>query len=320
MVEKKKVERRNWDDEDEEYETALDASGIKNRVKVYTNNKGERVQVTQKIRVKETKLKIPLRVLERKGLKKFGDALLNDTNVTLLSPDYVKVEHPDDILNEPEGDDVALGGTLSAFIAKQQERAAERELDFDRDRDFPGLDKDDDRMGSGGAGGAYVPPGMRGGSMMGGDARGRGLESAFGGRTQDDSSSESTIKVSNLTKSVTEDDIKDLFGRFGGIWRVSLPKQERKEGDRIIKEPKGFAYVAYYSKKDAETAMEKLQGHGYDHLILKLEWARPQKDVGGGGGGGGESNYRSGYGQKLAQETTERVSYASNLTGNSNYY
>ena len=127
-----------------------------------------------------------------------------------------------------------------------------------------------------------------------------------------------TLKVSNLTKSVTEDDIKDLFGRFGSIWRVSLPKQERKEGDRLIKEPKGFAYVAFYSKKDAELAMEKLQGHGYDHLILKLEWARPQKDT--GGSMGGDSGYRSGYGQKLAQETTERVSYASNLTGNSNYY
>merc|ERR1712146_98801 len=184
-------------------------------------------------------------------------------------------------MNEPEGEEVALGGTLSAFIQKQQERALERENDYDRDKDFPGLGKrrEENTIGAGGSG-AYVPPSMRGGAMSSG---GRGLEHAFGGRTED-SSTESTIKVSNLTKSVTEDDIKDLFGRFGGIWRVSLPNQERKEGDRIIKEPKGFAYVAYYSKKDAEVAMEKLQGHGYDHLILKLEWARPQRDGPGGGG------------------------------------
>ena len=45
------------------------------------------IQQTQKIRVKETKVKIPLRVLARKGLQKFGEAVLNDTNVTLISPD-----------------------------------------------------------------------------------------------------------------------------------------------------------------------------------------------------------------------------------------
>lgn len=281
----------------------------------------EQIRITQKIKVRESKSKVPLRVLARKGLSKFGEALLNDQNVTLQSPDYVKIEHPDDIMNEPDGDEVALGGTLSAFIQKQQERAMERENDFDRDRDFPGLGgssgREEKTMMGGTGGSAYVPPSMRGAVP----STGRGLENAFGGRTSDDSNTESTIKVSNLTKSVTEDDIKDLFGRFGGIWRVSLPKQERKEGDHLIKEPKGFAYVAFYSKKDAEAAMEKLQGHGYDHLILKLEWARPQKDGGaGGGGGGGGEGFRSGYGQKLAQDTTERVSYASNLTGNSSYY
>lgn len=328
MVEKKKLQRRNWDEEDEEYETALDANGIKNRIKVYTNSKGERIRHSQKIRVRETKNKVPLRVSARKGLSKFGEALLNDQNVTLQSQDFIKIEHPDDVLNEPEGDDVALGGTLTAFIQKQQERAMEREHEFDRDRDFPTMDAssapEDSKLMVGRGGAAYVPPSMRaGGGGMGSSMPGRGgLENAFGGRSSDDSSTESTIKVSNLTKSVTEDDIKDLFGRFGGIWRVSLPKQERKEGNTIIKEPKGFAYVAYYTKKDAEAAMEKLQGHGYDHLILKLEWARPQKDAGGGGpGGGGDGGgYRSGYGQALAQDTKERVSYASNLTGNSSYY
>ena len=58
-------------------------------------------------------------------------------------------------------------------------------------------------------------------------------------------------------------------------------------------------------------AMEKLQGFGYDHLILKLEWARPNtpKDPATSG-----NEYRSGYGKALAQDTKEKVSFASNLT------
>ena len=38
---------------------------------------------------------------------------------------------------------------------------------------------------------------------------------------------------------------------------------------------RGFAFVSFYQKGDAEAAMKALQGYGYDHLILKLEWAKP---------------------------------------------
>ena len=53
--------------------------------------------------------------------------------------------------------------------------------------------------------------------------------------------------------------------------------------------------------------------------ILQLEWAKPSAKEGGaggagGGGGGGGEQFRSGYGKALAQDTTEKVSYASNLT------
>ena len=74
---------------------------------------------------------------------------------------------------------------------------------------------------------------------------------------------------------------------------------------------RGFAFVSFVHKEDAARAMEKLQGFGYDHLILKLEWARPNapKDPASSG-----TEYRSGYGKALAQDTKEKVSYASNLT------
>ena len=34
----------------------------------------------------------------------------------------------------------------------------------------------------------------------------------------------------------------------------------RTEGGRTIKEPRGFAYIAFVNKHEAEMAMERLQG------------------------------------------------------------
>ena len=74
---------------------------------------------------------------------------------------------------------------------------------------------------------------------------------------------------------------------------------------------RGFAFVTFVSKDDAARAMDALQGFGCDHLILKLEWAKPNtpKDPGASG-----TEFRSGYGKALAQDTKEKVSFASNLT------
>lgn len=56
---------------------------------------------------------------------------------------------------------------------------------------------------------------------------------------------------------------------FDDLIRVYLAK------DPETMQSRGFAFVSYYQKSDAESAMQGLQGYGYDHLILKLEWAKP---------------------------------------------
>ena len=69
--------------------------------------------------------------------------------------------------------------------------------------------------------------------------------------------------------------------------------------------------MSFVHREDAQRAMDKLQGHGYAHLILRLEWAKPSapKDPSTEG-----AQFRSGYGKALAQDTKEKVSFASNLT------
>ena len=303
---KASASKAQWVDEDEEeFETPIDKNGFKQRVKMSINAKGQKVKTTTKIRVREVKTRTPKRVLERRDLAKFGQATLNNTNVTLISPDFVTIEHPDEQLTE-DTDDPAMGNSLISFILKQKERALERENDMGIS--FPSDGPSDSKGEEGGAGassGKYVPPNM---------SKSGGASMMMGGKSDRDH--ENTLRVSNLTKRVTEDDLRELFEHYGRVFRVSLPRVEKKDDyGNIFKEPRGFAYIAFTTRHDAEVAMDKLQGYGYDHLILKLEWAKPPS-ADGGGGGAERPQFRSGYGEKLAQETKEQVSFASNLTGN----
>lgn len=65
-----------------------------------------------------------------------------------------------------------------------------------------------------------------------------------------------TIRVTSLSSEADEDDLRSLFGRFGHIARVNVVR------DRETGESKGFAFVAFDSKRDAETAAAKMDGHG----------------------------------------------------------
>jgi len=309
--------RRNWgdDDDDDEFETRVDANGIKERTKLTENSKGQKVKLVTRIRVMEVRERTPKRVLQRKNLPKFGNAKVEDPTRKFCSVDkeYTLMEHPNDSLEAPEESTVA--STLKDFIQMQAEREMARESGIDTafKSKLDMMDGGDDKGASaGGAPGKYVPPGARSGAT--------GAQSAGSTFNLDEfGMKDTTIRVSNLTKSVNEDDLRDLFEPFGRVAKVKLPRQTIGfDGTRELKEPKGFAYITFYRSEDAELAFDKLQGYGYDHLILRLEWAKPAADMGGGGGGGFgggglSSGFVSGYGQKLAQDTKERVVYTNTL-------
>lgn len=77
-----------------------------------------------------------------------------------------------------------------------------------------------------------------------------------------------TLRVTNLSEDVTENDIYDLFHRFGQIARVYLAR------DRETGVCKGFAFVSFADRADAERAQQVVNGYGYDNLILRVEFAR----------------------------------------------
>lgn len=81
-----------------------------------------------------------------------------------------------------------------------------------------------------------------------------------------------TVRVSNLPEEATEHDLQELFKPFGKVSRTFLAKDKNKQISR------GFAFVTFFNYDDAQRAIWGVNGYGYNHLILKVEWAKPSKD------------------------------------------
>ncbi|KAF2242951.1 eIF-3 RNA-binding subunit [Trematosphaeria pertusa] len=114
------------------------------------------------------------------------------------------------------------------------------------------------QVGAAGAGsGSYVPPHLRG--------RGGAGEKMGGKFDRDDSA---TLRVTNVSEFAEEQDLRDMFSRYGHVTRVFLAK------DRETGRAKGFAFVSYADRTDAARACEKMDGYGFGHLILRVEFAK----------------------------------------------
>jgi len=283
------------------HKSRIDSKGIQivTSYRQHPANTSQLLKTITKVKVATEKARESKAVEERRKWKKFGNAQKDGAEgaqrSTILSKDDIFIADPN-ADNDLQDEDAAkdLSSNLNEFWAKQQKRQLERKY---------GVEGKDDGAAGGGwnivgagggaaAGGKYVPPSARA-------ARAGGVMPE---RRTDDLN---TIRVTNISENTTEADLQDLFKPFGRISRVYLAK------DKETLQSRGFAFVSFVNKDDAAKAMEKLQGFGYDHLILKLEWARPNtpKDPATSG-----SEFRSGYGKALAQDTKEKVSYASNLT------
>ena len=104
-----------------------------------------------------------------------------------------------------------------------------------------------------------------------------------------------SLKVDNLTYRTTPEDLRHEFEKYGDVGDVYIPR------DRFSRESRGFAFVRFYDKRDAEDAMDGLDGAILDGRELRVQMAkygRPSEPMrrgppprfgryGGGGGGGG---------------------------------
>lgn len=292
------------------HKSRVDTKGIQvvTSYRLNPSNHSQLLKTVTKVKVSVDRVREPKAVAERRQWSKFGQALVDEkenTKTTVQSKDEILLEDPKadtDLQDEDPGK--AIAGNLNEFWAKQQRRQLERKYDVTGENNNNETQESGWTQVGSGAGaapgtstGKYVPPAARGGGVS--NSGGTAFKPE---RRVDDLN---TIRVTNLSENTTEQDLQELFEKYGRISRVYLAK------DKETMQSRGFAFVSFVMQSDAAKAMDELQGYGYDHLILKLEWARPNapKDPASSG-----TEFRSGYGKALAQDTTAKVSYASNLT------
>lgn len=81
------------------------------------------------------------------------------------------------------------------------------------------------------------------------------------------SPNESTcIRVTGLSQQITQEDFTARFMRFGKITRVFLPR------DYLTGDLRGYGYVTFQRREEAQRAMETMDGRGYDNLIMHIAW------------------------------------------------
>lgn len=96
----------------------------------------------------------------------------------------------------------------------------------------------------------------------------------------------SKLYVGNLSYSVNNQTLEDLFTPFGSV-RSAQVIQDRDTG-----RSKGFGFVEMDNDNDARAAINGLHDKEHDGRPLTVNEAKPREDRGGGGGG------RGGYGRR----------------------
>lgn len=250
-----------------------DANGIKKVIEYKFNDDGNKVKVTTTTRVRKlAKARFSKRAMERRGWAKFGDAVHEDVGarLTMVSTEEILLERPRAPGSKGEekttGDPLQLGKGAVLMVCRTcgkkgdhwTSRCPYKDLAPSPDSLMDKPPGSDQVLQSGSTKGAYVPPSMRAGAERpaGSDMRRR--------------NEENSVRVTNLSEDTREPDLLELFRTFGPVSRVYVAVDQKTGVSR------GFGFVNFVNKEDAERAIMKLNGYGYDNLILRVEWATPR--------------------------------------------
>jgi len=84
-----------------------------------------------------------------------------------------------------------------------------------------------------------------------------------------------TLYVGNIPYSFIERDVSDLFEKYGRINQITMPI------DQYTGRNKGFVFVEFEDRREAEDVLDKYNGFVVENRRLKLDWdiGRDKKQV-----------------------------------------
>ncbi|CAG8961120.1 hypothetical protein HYFRA_00002663 [Hymenoscyphus fraxineus] len=285
-----KTENKDWaDDEDLDdtvdtlpaQTTTTNKDGTKTIVSWRFNDEGKKVKTTRRIRFTVHKEVVNPRVAERKNWSKFGlsakDGAGPAADTTSVGENIIfrpstnwrkdaKEEKPeqgsmkDQLKNKKVKCRICNGEHFTARCPFKDTMAPVGEDNPDVAAGPADVDGPAAAGGLGTGKSSYVPPHMRnGGGAAAGDRMG-------GGKYERDDLA--TLRVTNVSEMAEEQELRDMFERFGRVTRVFLAK------DRETGLAKGFAFISFQERSDASKACDKMDGYGFKHLILRVEFAK----------------------------------------------
>ncbi|PUU81557.1 eukaryotic translation initiation factor 3 subunit G-domain-containing protein [Tuber borchii] len=280
--------RANWADDEEFDDPSVlppqqvinNADGTKTIITYRFNDNGKKVKTTRKIRTTIVKEQVNPRVAERKEWAKFGAEKGHsrgpDLSTTSVGENIIfrpstnwKSTSKEDNTEENKLKDQLKDKKVACRICRGDHFTArcpfKDTLPPLDDAAAPAADESPAPDGpgaiGGSGGGSYVAPHLRG-------KKGAGESMPGAGGSYKDRDDLATLRVTNVSEFAEEQDLRDMFERFGRVTRVFLAK------DRETNRAKGFAFISYVDRSDAAKACERMDGFGYGHLILRVEFAK----------------------------------------------
>ncbi|EOA21275.1 hypothetical protein CARUB_v10001628mg [Capsella rubella] len=247
-----------------------DQNGVKKAIEYKFDDEGKKVKITTTTHVQ--KRAFTKQAVERRSWIKFGDAAHEDAGSYLTmrsTEDFIleRIRAPGIKTEEATSSAESMShlgkpGTVLMVCRlchmkgdHWTSRCPRKDLLSLGDEPLTSEPSTSTVAGTGGRA-AYIPPSMREGA----DRKSAGSDM----RSRND---ENSVRVTNLSEDTRGPDLMELFRPFGAVTRCHVAIDQKTSTSR------GFGFVNFVSREDAERAINKLNGYGYDNLILRVEWA-----------------------------------------------
>lgn len=237
--------RKKWDEIEDDEEDTKNVSqytnykdGIKTVVKYTENMKKQKVKITKQIKEVIIRKRMTTEVAKRMKLKLFN--IESQSSVTVEPTDVCNIEvpktNPLDFLKDTEYD------YLFTEASNKTTKDLKSRFKILKDEEVEEVKEDPNKLAA---------------------------KKITYYRSNEAQNRECTVRVTNLSEEVNESELSALFGKVGQIVRMYLAKHKETQNS------KGFAFITYSKREEAKKAIEKLNRHGFENLLLSVEWAKP---------------------------------------------